>query len=89
MDNRRVDRQDRIHTVVSGVFYTGLGDEFDGDKVQTYRPDCLDILPGDTAHFRLEKSGECVTQVNRRWTAWPRIHGLEGRSAEQGLVVSC
>ena len=28
--------EDRIYTVMSGVFYIGLGDRFDGDKVQAY-----------------------------------------------------
>jgi hypothetical protein len=28
--------EDRIYTVMSGVFYIGLGDQFDGSKVQAY-----------------------------------------------------
>jgi hypothetical protein len=30
--------EDRIYTVMSGVFYIGLGDRFDGDKVKAYPP---------------------------------------------------
>src|SRR4029077_3249876 len=30
--------EDRIYTVMSGVFYVGLGDRFDGDKVAAYPP---------------------------------------------------
>jgi hypothetical protein len=30
--------EDRIYTVMSGVFYIGLGDQFDGDKVKAYPP---------------------------------------------------
>src|SRR5271154_1260603 len=30
--------EDRIYTVMSGVFYIGLGDKFDGDKVKGYSP---------------------------------------------------
>jgi hypothetical protein len=30
--------EDRIYTVMSGVFYIGLGDQFDGDKVKAIRP---------------------------------------------------
>jgi len=30
--------EDRIYTVMSGVFYIGLGDRFDGDKVRAYPP---------------------------------------------------
>ena len=55
--------EDRIYTVMSGVFYIGLGDRFDGDKVKAYPPGSVIILPGDTPHFHRAKSGEYVTQV--------------------------
>jgi quercetin dioxygenase-like cupin family protein len=55
--------EDRIYTVVSGVFYIGLGREFDGDKVKAYPPGSVIVLPGDTWHFHWAKSGEYVTQV--------------------------
>jgi quercetin dioxygenase-like cupin family protein len=55
--------EDRIYTVMSGVFYIGLGEEFDGEKVKAYPPGCLVVLPGDTPHFHWAKSGEYVTQV--------------------------
>jgi quercetin dioxygenase-like cupin family protein len=55
--------EDRIYTVMSGVFYIGLGEQFDGDKVQAFPPGCVVVLPGDTAHFHWAKSGEYVTQV--------------------------
>jgi quercetin dioxygenase-like cupin family protein len=55
--------EDRIYTVMSGVFYIGLGDTFDGDKVQAYPPGSVIVLPGDTPHFHWAKSGEYVTQV--------------------------
>lgn len=55
--------EDRIYTIISGVFYIGLGDQFDGDKVKAYPPGCVIVLPGDTAHFHWAKSGEYVTQV--------------------------
>jgi quercetin dioxygenase-like cupin family protein len=54
--------EDRIYTVMSGVFYIGLGDQFDGDKVQAFPPGSVIVLPGNTSHFRA-KSGEYVTQV--------------------------
>jgi quercetin dioxygenase-like cupin family protein len=56
--------EDRIYTVISGVFYIGLGEKFDGDKVKAYPPGSLIILPGDTWHFHWAKSGEYVSQVN-------------------------
>jgi quercetin dioxygenase-like cupin family protein len=55
--------EDRIYTVISGIFYIGIGEEFDGDKVQAYPPGCIVVLPGDTPHFHWAKSGEYVTQV--------------------------
>lgn len=55
--------EDRIYTVISGVFYIGLGDTFDGDKVAAYPPGSVIVLPGDTPHFHWAKSGEYITQV--------------------------
>ena len=55
--------EDRIYTVMSGVFYIGIGDRFDGGKVQAYPPGTVVVLPGDTFHFHWAKSGEYVTQV--------------------------
>ncbi len=42
--------EDRIYTVISGIFYIGLGDRFDGDKVRAYPPGSVIVLPGDTWH---------------------------------------
>jgi quercetin dioxygenase-like cupin family protein len=55
--------EDRIYTVMSGVFYIGLGQTFDGDKVKAYPPGSVIVLPGETWHFHWAKSGEYVTQV--------------------------
>jgi len=55
--------EDRIYTVVSGVFYIGLGDEFDADKLEAYPPGSVIVLPGNTSHFHWAKSSEYITQV--------------------------
>jgi quercetin dioxygenase-like cupin family protein len=55
--------EDRIYTVVSGIFYIGLGERFDGDKVKAYPSGSVIVLPGDTPHFHWAKSGEYITQV--------------------------
>jgi quercetin dioxygenase-like cupin family protein len=55
--------EDRIYTVISGVFYIGLGDQFDGAKLEAYPPGSVIVLPGNTSHFHWAKSGEYVTQV--------------------------
>ena len=55
--------EDRIYTVISGIFYIGLGDQFDVEKLEAYPPGAVIILPGNTPHFHLAKSGEYITQV--------------------------
>ncbi len=55
--------EDRVYTVISGVFYIGLGDEFDAGKLEAYPPGSVVVLPGNTSHFHWAKSGEYVTQV--------------------------
>jgi quercetin dioxygenase-like cupin family protein len=56
--------EDRVYTVISGVFYIGLGDEFEAEKLEAYPPGAVIILPGNTAHFHWAKSGEYITQVS-------------------------
>ena len=55
--------EDRVYTVMSGVFYIGLGDQFEADKLQAYPPGGVIVLPGNTSHFHWAKSSEYVTQV--------------------------
>ena len=55
--------EDRVYTVISGVFYIGLGEEFDEKKLEAHGPGEVIVLPGGTAHFHWAKSGEYVTQV--------------------------
>ena len=56
-------QEDRVYTVMSGVFYIGRGDQFDEAKLEAYPPGAVVILPGGTHHFHWAKSGEYVTQV--------------------------
>jgi len=55
--------EDRIYTVISGVFYIGLGKTFDESKLVAYGPGSVVVLPAHTPHFHWAKSGEYVTQV--------------------------
>lgn len=55
--------EDRIYTVISGVFYIGLGEVFDENKLTAYAPGSVIVLPGDQPHFHWAKSGEYITQV--------------------------
>ena len=56
--------EDRVYTVISGVFYIGVGERFDEAKLQAYSPGTVVVLPGNTPHFHWAKSGEYVTQVS-------------------------
>jgi len=56
--------EDRVYTVISGIFYIGLGDRFDESKLSAYPPGSVIVLPGDTAHFHWARSGEYVSQVS-------------------------
>lgn len=56
--------EDRIYTVMAGVFYIGLGETFDPDKLRAYPPGTVLVLPGGTPHFHWAKSGEYTTQVS-------------------------
>ena len=55
--------EDRVYTVMAGVFYIGLGDQFDADKLRAYPPGSVIVLPGNTSHFHWAKSSEYVAQV--------------------------
>jgi quercetin dioxygenase-like cupin family protein len=55
--------EDRVYTVISGIFYIGLGETFDETKLVAYAPGSVVVLPGDQAHFHWAKSGEYVSQV--------------------------
>ena len=55
--------EDRVYTVISGVFYIGLGERFDDGKLEAHPPGAVIVLPGGTPYFHWAKSGEYVTQV--------------------------
>ncbi|MGD0239960.1 MAG: cupin domain-containing protein [Streptosporangiaceae bacterium] len=55
--------EDRVYTVISGVFYIGLGEQFDEEKLQAYPPGAVIVLPSGTPHFHWARSGDYVTQV--------------------------
>ena len=55
--------EDRVYTVISGVFYIGLGETFDESRLTAYGAGSVLVLPGDQPHFHCAKSGEYITQV--------------------------
>jgi quercetin dioxygenase-like cupin family protein len=56
--------EDRVYTVISGVFYIGRGTTFDPDALEAFAPGSVVVLPGNTPHFHWAKSGEYVSQVS-------------------------
>jgi hypothetical protein len=56
-------QEDQIYTVMSGVFYIGLGDQFDVDTVQAYPLRTVTLLPGNPSHSHRARAGEYVAQV--------------------------
>jgi hypothetical protein len=56
--------EDRVYTVIAGVFYIGLGKTFNPAKLEAYPPGSVIVLPGHTPHFHWAMSGEYVTQVS-------------------------
>jgi len=57
-------REDRIYTVISGVFYIGLGETFDESKLVAHAPGTVLVLPAGQPHFHWARSGEYITQVS-------------------------
>ena len=41
--------EDRVYTVMSGIFYIGLDDQFDADKLEAYPAGTVIVLPGNTS----------------------------------------
>jgi quercetin dioxygenase-like cupin family protein len=56
--------EDRVYTVISGIFYIGLGEQFSPEKLEAHPPGSVIVLPGNTSHFHWAKSSEYITQVS-------------------------
>jgi hypothetical protein len=55
--------EDRVYTVMAGVFYVGLGEQFDETKLTAFAPGSIVVVPGSQPHFHWAKSGEYMTQI--------------------------
>jgi quercetin dioxygenase-like cupin family protein len=55
--------ENRIYTVMSGIFYVGVGVKFDPGILTAYPTGSVVLLPGGTPHFHWARSGEYITQV--------------------------
>ena len=58
-----VHHEDRVYTVMSGVFYIGVGEGVRRGEAEGLPPGAVIVLPGGNPHFHWAKSGEYVTQV--------------------------
>jgi quercetin dioxygenase-like cupin family protein len=56
--------EDPVYTVISGVFYIGVGEHFDADGLEAYPPGAVVVLPGGAPHFHWARSSEYVSQVS-------------------------
>jgi len=54
----------RVYTIISGVFYIGIGEKYDPAKLKAYPPGSVVVLPANTPHFHWAKSGGYETQVS-------------------------
>ncbi len=63
--------EDRVYTVISGIFYIGLGDRFDADKLQAYPPGTVIILPGNTPPLPLGQVRRVCHPGKCHWASRP------------------
>src|SRR5947207_360836 len=56
--------EDRVYTVIAGVFYVGVGDVFDESKLTAHAPGSVVVVPAGTPHFHWARSGEYITQIS-------------------------
>jgi hypothetical protein len=80
--------EDHICTVMSGVFYFGLGETFEGDKVKAYPPGSVIVLPGETWDFHWAKSGEYVTRVTAIGALGLEYHDLHDDPRRQRVEAA-
>jgi len=53
---------ERIVTVLSGTYYSGVGEKFDRAALRAYPPGSFYVTPADTPHFAWVESGEVIIQ---------------------------
>jgi quercetin dioxygenase-like cupin family protein len=58
------DAEDCVYTVLSGIFYIGLGVTFDERRLVGYGVGSVIAMPGGQAHFHRAMAGEYIVQVS-------------------------
>jgi quercetin dioxygenase-like cupin family protein len=56
--------EDRVYTVLSGVFGIGFGERFDLSEIQQYPEGSVVFLPARSAHFHFASGNGYVVQIN-------------------------
>lgn len=56
--------EDRVYTVISGIFYIGFGELYDRRQLRAYPPGSVITVPGGSAHFHAAVRGDWVVQIN-------------------------
>jgi quercetin dioxygenase-like cupin family protein len=71
----------RVVTVLSGTYYSGLGTVFDEAKLRPLHSGSVLIVPANTPHYALAKDGETIVQeVGTGPTAtniWPKANVIQ------------
>ncbi len=78
--------EDRVYTVLSGVFYIGLGDQFDGDKLEAYPARRRYCAARQHVALPLGENQRIHYTDNGDWAAWNWLRRAERRSAEQNRL---
>jgi quercetin dioxygenase-like cupin family protein len=52
----------RVVTVISGIYYAGAGTEFDESKLKPLKPGTTIIVPANAPHYAAAKDGEAIVQ---------------------------
>jgi hypothetical protein len=69
--------EDRIYTVISGIFYIGLGDKFDDEKLQALSARRRNHSSRQHVSLPLGEVGRIRHTGDGEWSPWPRIHRFE------------
>ena len=56
--------EDRVYTVISGIFYIGFGELYDRRQLRAYPPGSVITVSGGSAHFHAAVRGDWVVQIN-------------------------
>jgi quercetin dioxygenase-like cupin family protein len=56
--------EDRVYTVLSGVFQLGFGDAFDSKSLEDLPEGSVVFVPAGRPHFQFSGFGEYIIQIN-------------------------